>query len=527
MSTANRVPRWIFPLLLPAAVLALFSPTLGYDFAPLDDDVNILFNPEHGPLTVDRVISSFGDPSYIRRYQPLGWILNSLVADFSRLSPWGYHATNVALHALNAFLLFGLLRSLIRRFMPNLPASWTEVAPGFAAAWWALHPLRVEIVSWVSGLPTNLSLAFILLALRLHLHGKAPRHVALASLAFAAALLSYPVGMGAAVLFPLLDWADGQRGRRWIMRTLPYLAVAVMIGCINLAARAQPGLEHAPLPTLAELPVITRVLRGFCFISHYWWKPWFPLELSPVYSELLHITWTSPYLLLGLVLGGGILWSAWRLPAIGLLLLGQFALLFPITGATELLHFPHDRYSLWADLMTAAGLALLLARWRSGLMTGVLACATAAGIWLTFRQLPVWHSTDSVIKSVRSHLTPGDAVAIRDVRPAFWLYREGRYDAAVALIEAELSVRPTDAALLTTRAQLHKMYSEHALATGAIGLTPAEVPPVASLHYALARQRLDRHDPESAAWHLAEIARLAPRYYAVLNQSRPEVKPRP
>src|SRR6478735_9354015 len=58
MSAAGRVPRWIFPTLLPAVVLALFSPALRYDFAPLDDDVNILFNPQHGPLTVERMFGS-------------------------------------------------------------------------------------------------------------------------------------------------------------------------------------------------------------------------------------------------------------------------------------------------------------------------------------------------------------------------------------------------------------------------------------------------------------------------------------
>jgi len=527
MSAAGRVPRWIIPLLLPALVLALFGPSLRYDFAPLDDDVNVLFNPQHGPLTLDRIANSFGDPGYTRRYLPLGWILNSAVASFGGLSPWGYHAANVVLHALNAVLLFGLLRTLARRFSANLPDPWSELAPGLAAAWWALHPLRVETVAWVSALPTNLSLACVLIALRLHLRQSSPRYVALAGLVFAAGLLSYPVGLGAAVFFPLLDWADGKRGRDLVVRALPYLAVTLAIGYINLAARAHVGADHAPLPTLAELPASTRVLRGFCFLSHYWWKAWLPFYLSPVYRELLHVTWTSPCFLTGVALGVAALWFARRSPALGLLLLAQIAVLFPITGATELLHFPHDRYSLWADLATAAGLALLLAKWRSRPAAIALAALAAVGVWLTTRQLPVWQSTDTIIASVRSHLVPGEATAIRDVRPAYWLFREGRYDQAFALIDGELAARPHDPALLATRQDLKAMQAAHVRATAALGLTPAEVPPVALLHYGLAREFLARNESEPAAWHLAEIARLAPRYYAVLSRPRPDATAQP
>ena len=344
MRVAGRIPRWIVPLLLLSLVLALFGPSLRYDFAPLDDDVNVVFNPHHGPLTLGRIADSFGDPGYIRRYQPLGWILNSSVATVTGLSPWGYHAANVVLHAINAVLLAGLLRALVIRFAPAPSGLWHELAPALAAAWWALHPLRVETVAWVSALPTNLSLGCILIALWLHLRSESTGHVALASLAFLAGLLSYPVGMGAAALFPLLDWAAGRRGRALVVRALPYLAVALAIGLINLAARAHVGSDHAPVPTLLELPASYRLLRGFCFLSHYWWKPWLPFDLSPVYSELLHLTWRSPYFLAGGTLFFFAAWFARRSPAFVLLLLGQVAMLLPITGATELLHFPHDRY---------------------------------------------------------------------------------------------------------------------------------------------------------------------------------------
>jgi hypothetical protein len=523
VSAAGRIPPWIIPVLLPVLVLALFGPSVPYAFAPLDDDVNIVFNPNHGPLTGARVAASFSDTSYIRRYQPLGWILNSAVATFSGLSPWGYHATNVALHALNSVLLFILLRAIATRFDPSPATSglWPMLAPALAAAWWALHPLRVESVAWVSALPVNLALAGLLLSLRLSLRETTPGGIVLPVLVFSASLISYPVGLGASVLFPLIDWANGRRGRVWVLRALPYLGAAFAVGLLNLAARAHAGAEHAPVPTLLELPASYRILRGFCFLTHYWWKPWLPFDLSPVYSELLHVTWRSPCFLAGVVLAGVAGWLAWRSRAFALLLLAQIAVLLPITGATELLHFPHDRYSLWSDLAIAAGLALLLVRYRSRAAGVALAGVVVAGAWLASRQLPVWQSTATIIASVRSHLAPGDATPIRDVRPAFWLFREGHYVDARNLLDGELARRPGDPQLASARQQLAEMESSHAHFVASLGLTPADVPPVALLHYRLAHQFSARGEIEPAAWHLAEIARLAPLYYAVLDRSRP------
>jgi hypothetical protein len=312
-----------------------------------------------------------------------------------------------------------------------------------------------------------------------------------------------------------------------IVRALPYFAVALAIGLVNLAARAHVGSDHAPVPTLLELPATYRLLRGFCFLSHYWWKPWLPFDLSPVYSELLHLTWRSPYFLAGGTLFVCAMGFARHSPALVRLLLGQAALLLPITGATELLHFPHDRYSLWADLAAASGIALLLARWRHRTAGTAVAIVVVVGAWFTARQLPVWQSTDSVLASVRSHLAAGDAPPVRDIRPAYWLFRDGRYQAAADLLDAELANRPNDPALQSARRELRTLLADHVRTTASLGLTPADVPPVALLHYGLARQLLARNDLEPAAWHLAEIARLAPRYYAILNRPRPAAPVQP
>lgn len=521
MTTASRPISWILPLALVIAVLALFHPVLDHGFAPLDDDVNLVFNPHHGPLTGERVRWAFADTSYVRRYFPLGWIAEFAVATAVGLAPFGYHAASLAVHSLNAALLFCLLRRFVRKFAPTGPQLETvqQVAPFLAAAWWALHPLRAETVAWASAFSSNLALTALLLAMWLHLRDETVRSGALGALAFAASLLCYPVAIGAALFFPLLDWAGGIRGRPLFNRANPYLAVAAVVTFVNLSARSGAGVEHAPVPTLAELSLGFRLVRGLGFITHYLWKPWLPWDLAPVYRELLVMRWNSPALLGGLAAAGVVAAFAWRRPGVACLALAFAAVLLPITGFTELIHFPHDRYSLWSDLVWAGGLALLLVRWNRPLGVGLTIGVIAAGSILTMRQIPVWRSTDTILARVRTELAPGDAPAIRDIRPAYWLFREGKYDAADALLDGELAKRPGDPALLTARGELRELRTTHERAAATLGLAPQEMPPVAVLHYGLARQFIERHEPEPAAWHLAEIARIAPKYYERIQRN--------
>jgi len=519
-SLAGNSARWL-PLLLGAVVLAVFSPVIDYDFAPLDDDVNVLYNPHHGPPTSARWQWALSDTTYIRRYQPLGWMAFAGVSTFSGLRPWGYHVAAIGLHALNAVLLGLLLQSLLRRLRPGEKSGHgpAALAPWLAAAWWALHPLRVEPVAWISAIPTHLALAFLLAALLLHLRARPAIAPLLGGVAFAAGLLSYPVALGAAAFFPLMDWAGGHRGRRLILRALPYAAVALAIGWINLAARAGAGSEHAPMATLQELPASIRALRGFCFIVHYAWKPWFPFGLGPVYGELLDITWSSPPVLGSAGLAAVVIAAVWRRPALAPLPLAGIAVLLPITGVTELIHFPHDRYALWSDLILAAGLAILISRIatpRTQAMAGLLLAGLTV---LTLHQLPVWRSSESVMERLRHNLPAGKATVIRDIRPALWLFRDGHFDGAEALLNGELRERPDDPAIQSGLETLKALRTEHEAIVRETGLTPGQIPPSALLHHRLAVQLLRNGDPEPAAWHLAEIARLAPDYFSRLNRT--------
>jgi protein O-mannosyl-transferase len=507
-------------VLLGAVVAAVFLPAISYEFLPFDDDVNILFNPHHGPLTLHRIGWAFGDLTYVRRYLPLGWLAISATSTLSQLAPWGYHAANIALHVTNAMLLAVLIWRLLADWVPQAAAArpeWLSLAALFSAGWWALHPLRVECVAWCSAIPTNLALTFLLAALLAHRSSR-PFAWPGSILLFAAALLSYPAVLGAGVFFPVLDWIRGQK--RILLRAAPFVALTLACGFVNLYARVMATAENAPPPTLAEFPLGLRITQAGCVWAHYLWRPWYPFSLAPVYRDFLHLHYASfqvigsaALLALAAVLAG-------RSRVRWLWLASYGVVVFPFTGFTESPHFPSDRYAVLPDLMMAAALALVFFRLQSRL-TGLVASLlllTLAG--LSRRQLPLWQNEATLTQAIRSQLAPGDVPAIRDLRPAIWKFRAGDYQGAFDLLDHEIKARGRAPELAALRRELAGQFENERQYAVARGLSVAAVPPVALLHQRLAGEYLRAGELEPAAWHLAEIKRLAPAYYDQLAGGR-------
>ena len=144
-----------------AAALLLFAlgwlalgGAVGGGFVHFDDDLYVFNNPHVlSGLTGPGVRWAF-TTGHAGNWHPLTWL--SLMADteWCRGEAWGYHATNVALHALNGVLLFLALRRWTGRW--GLPLA--------AAALWTAHPLRVESVAWISERKDVLAMFFGLLA---------------------------------------------------------------------------------------------------------------------------------------------------------------------------------------------------------------------------------------------------------------------------------------------------------------------------------------------------------------------------
>jgi len=140
--------------------------------------------------------------------------------------PLGYHLTNILLHACSAVLVWRLLRRL------NVPAAW------FCAAVFALHPVHVESVAWVTERKNVLAGLFYLLSLKCYLDfdrdRTTPRYFAALAL-FVLALLSKTVVCSLPLVLLLIGW---YRGGAWkwrdLINLLPFFVVGGALGLLTV-----------------------------------------------------------------------------------------------------------------------------------------------------------------------------------------------------------------------------------------------------------------------------------------------------
>jgi hypothetical protein len=126
--------------LLGLAVWVVFGQTLHYEFVNFDDNVYVTENRQVlSGLSWKGLGWAFTnlDAGF---WQPLTWLSLMTDAQFHGLRAGGYHLSNVLLHGVNTLLLFLLLRRLTG-------AHWRSAV---VAALFAVHPLHVESVAWIS-----------------------------------------------------------------------------------------------------------------------------------------------------------------------------------------------------------------------------------------------------------------------------------------------------------------------------------------------------------------------------------------
>ena len=273
------------------------------------------------------------------RYYPIVHSAFWLFAHLWGADPLGYHLVNVALHATSAILLAVLLRRL-------------EVPGALLAAFvFALHPVQVESVAWMTELKNTLSTVFFLGSalwyLRFDARRSRPAYVAAFAL-FLLALLSKTVTASLpAALLVVFWWKRGRlEWRRDVVPLLPFFAAGIAFGLLTAWFERTVLRAHG---AEFDLSVAQRILLGGRAVWFYLWSLVWPVHLAFIYPRWrLDAGAAAQYLFpLGVVLVLAALWwwrSRTRAPlAAALLFCG---LLFPALGVANLYPF---RYSFVAD----------------------------------------------------------------------------------------------------------------------------------------------------------------------------------
>ncbi|HEX5042304.1 MAG TPA: tetratricopeptide repeat protein [Candidatus Polarisedimenticolaceae bacterium] len=498
------------PALVGLAALAVFLPSLRNGFVDWDDAKNLLDNLAYRGLGAEQ-LRWMWTTFHLGPYQPLSWMTYGLDYLVWGMRPLGYHLTSVLLHALSA----GLLVAVVRRLVPQRGESFATLA----ALLWAVHPLRVEAVSWATERREVLCGAFALGALLSHLRGG--RVLWTAALALAA-MLSKGTAVVLPGLFVLIDLHRDVPWKTAVRRQVPLLAVSA-----GMAAVAVVGQRQAQaLASLQEVALSDRAVLFLHNLGFYAWKTIWPACLAPLYA----LTGSALAVRLGAAASAGVLLAAVvlgrRRRGLLLLLAAYVVLVLPVGGLLQAgTQVAADRYAYapgWAlSLLLALGMACVVgANFRR-----LLACAVAAGLPLSVlavRQQRVWHDPESLWThqlacdpdSALAHYSlalrrvtrePGreadfwaephfrEAVRLRPDFPDAYrglgnvLRRTGRFDEASQVYAAGLAVAPGSGPLLygLAIAQWETDRRSEALAT--LG-TLAEVPPVtADSHLVLAR----------------------------------------
>src|SRR5215831_18369610 len=186
-------------LFLVGISLVVFTQTIRYDFVNFDDDLYVYNTPAiRAGLTVKGIGLAFTSP-HARNWHPLTTISHMLDCQLYGLNAGGHHAANVVLHTIAVLLLFRVLQQMTG-------AVWRSAT---VAALFAVHPLHVESVAWVSERKDVLSAVFFFLTLGAYVWytraASMKRYLAVLVL-FAAGLMSKSMLVTAPIVLLLLDY---------------------------------------------------------------------------------------------------------------------------------------------------------------------------------------------------------------------------------------------------------------------------------------------------------------------------------
>src|SRR3954469_17068836 len=211
-----------------AAVGWTYVPAARFAFLNWDDESVILRNVSLGFPGVARWAWT---TTYMEHYQPLSWLAWAAIKAAFGPDAAAFHVANIAAHAACVLLVYAAAHAVLTGAVPEASGTLRNAAAVMAALLFGLHPLRVEVVAWISAMPYALAQAFLLASLLAYLRtaARAPARVpALAVVLYAASLAARPVALGFPVALVVLDvWLLKRRTRTSLSVAWPFAVLAL------------------------------------------------------------------------------------------------------------------------------------------------------------------------------------------------------------------------------------------------------------------------------------------------------------
>ena len=412
--------------------IVVFLPVLQNGFVNWDDEANLLQNRNFRGLGWAQLRWMF-TTFYGGHYQPLAWVSFGMDYLLWGTEPFGYHLTNLLLHAANAVLFYFLAREILAAALDQSARANTlsmTLAAGFSALVFAIHPLRVESVAWATERRDVLSGTFLFSCVLCYLRGvkiTQPRRrspwMCASVLFFGLSILSKAIAVTLPIVLLVLDiyplkrirsnagkWPTSEIGKL-LVEKIPFLVLA------SIAALIAPTAQGGVMRSLEDYPLAPRISQALFGLTFYLWKTVIPLGLAPLYElpELIDpLDWR--FLLSGFVvisLSIALFAGRRHWPGAVTAWICYIVILSPVLGLVQSgPQFVADRYSYlsclsWALLAGAAIVLLRQSRFSNvtamRVLIPVIAIAGLAILGsLTWKQVQVWRDSERLWRHVIS-----------------------------------------------------------------------------------------------------------------------------
>lgn len=393
--TTARAKSRLIPLALVVLTIIVYLPVIWSQFVELDDWSYVYQNTHiNTGLTLKNVVWSF---THVLggNWHPLTAMSHMLDCTLFGLNAPLHHVENVLIHCANVVLLF----FLIRRFAKE---EQTTIVAWIIAALFALHPLHVESVAWISERKDVLSGLFFLLSLHAYFSyatnsSKTDYYWSIGW--FALGLMAKPMIVTLPCVLLLLDFWPLQRTnwKRLILEKWPFFALTALDSIFTMMAQSTAGALMQPVPWHARPGFI---LEGYWFYIEKFFAPFnlgvfYPPDTHPSFALIVALSCGF------LAVTAVVLLLRRRSPAVFTGWLWFIGMLVPVIG---IVHAGSQAYADRYSYLPSIGLSLALfwpaiqfPNTRKPVNIIVIAaatCALAALMTITQMQIRFWQNTE-------------------------------------------------------------------------------------------------------------------------------------
>lgn len=434
---ASKIGPFAAAALIVAVCIADYSPAMKAGFI-WNDDSDLIENTVLKEGGLYRSWFTTAQPNY----WPITWISYWLEHKLWELNPTGYHITNILIHTACALLIWRILLLL------KIPAPW------LAALVFAVHPVNVESVAWITQRKTLLAVLFFLISLLLYLKFENGNRFLLYWLSagtFVLAMLSKGSVVALPVVLLLIAWWRHRTIiRKDLLRSIPFFAISALAGCVEIWFQYNRAIAGEAIRTDN---FFARLAGAGMAVWFYIYKAVVPVNLIFIYPRwqinpeewLVYVPFAALTGLFLLLLRYRQNWAKSLLFALSY----YVVMLLPVLGFFSIYFM---KYSLVADhyqyasiigmiaLVVSAGyfIAARLGRWGSIIAKTAAVVILALLATLTWRQCRIYKDVETLWSDVLLK-NPNSWIAHNDLGIA--LQSKGRLDEAMAHYRRALQFR--------------------------------------------------------------------------------------